>query len=120
MPVCHGSSGLTAHYSFGARTGGACVIIGSLCLGLSLIFRNGVSEIFKLIPHSILGIMLFYVGFKHAFLVTDLKDKKELLISLGIGIIALFTNNLAIAYGLGMALWYSLRIVEKMQLKKLL
>jgi SulP family sulfate permease len=120
IPVCHGSSGLTAHYSFGARTGGACVIMGSLCLGLSLIFRNGVSEIFKLIPHSILGIMLFYVGFRHAYLVTDLKDKKELFVALVIGIIALLTGNLAIAYGLGMALWYSLRIVEKMQLKKLL
>jgi len=111
MPVCHGSSGLTAHYSFGARSGGACVIIGSLYLGLSLIFRNGVTEIFKLIPHSIIGIMLFYVGFKHASLISDLKDKKEIFIALGIAIIALFTNNLAIAYGLGIALWYSLRIV---------
>ncbi|MFQ5867380.1 MAG: putative sulfate/molybdate transporter [bacterium] len=118
MPVCHGSGGLTAHYRFGARTGGACIIIGSLFLGLSLIFGRGVSEIFKIIPHSILGIMLFYVGFRHALLITDLKEKKELLIALGVGIIALFTRNLAIAYGFGMILWYSLRVVQKTLIKK--
>jgi len=109
IPVCHGSSGLTAHYSFGARTGGACVIIGSLYLGLSLIFRNGVSEIFKLIPHSILGIMLFYVGFKHASLINDLKDKRELFIALSIGIIAVLSNNLVTACVFGFLIYICLK-----------
>lgn len=112
MPVCHGSGGLTAHYSFGARTGGAGIIIGVLFLGLSL-FGKGVSEILKLIPHSILGIMLLYVGFKHAFLIKDLKDKRELLLALGIGLIGGLTGNLALAYGVGIGIWYLLRIIKR-------
>jgi len=32
MPVCHGAGGLTAHYSFGARTGGASILIGTMLL----------------------------------------------------------------------------------------
>lgn len=112
MPVCHGSGGLTAHYSFGARTGGAGIIIGALFLGLSL-FGKGVSEIFKLIPHSILGIMLLYVGFRHVFLIKDLKDKKELLLALGIGIIGGLTGNLALAYGVGIGIWYLLKVIKR-------
>lgn len=118
MPVCHGSGGLTAHYSFGARSGGACIIIGSLCLGAALMFGRGVSEIFKIIPHSILGIMLFYVGFRHAFLVTDLRERKELAVALGIGIVALLTSNLSIAYGLGMVLWFLLRYIPRTRIFK--
>ncbi|MBU2591373.1 MAG: putative sulfate/molybdate transporter [Nitrospinota bacterium] len=113
MPVCHGSGGLTAHYSFGARTGGASVIIGSICLLLALMFGNGIGEIFKIIPHAILGIMLFYVGLKHALLITDLEKKEELFLALGIGVTAILTGNLAIAYGAGMSLWYFARFVRK-------
>ena len=101
MPVCHGSGGLTAHYSFGARTGGACIIMGGLCLALSLIFGNRAIEVFRLIPLPILGIMLFYVGIRHGLLVTDLKDKKELLLAFGIGIISLLTQNLAVGFSMG-------------------
>lgn len=112
MPVCHGAGGLTAHYSFGARSGGACLIIGSLCLGLSLIFGKGVSEVFRLIPHPILGIMLFYVGVKHSLLISDLKEK-ELLIALGIGIIGFLTKNFALAYLFGMMFYFLPRLVPK-------
>ena len=31
MPVCHGAGGLTAHYSFGARTAGAPLLMGVPC-----------------------------------------------------------------------------------------
>ena len=40
MPLCHGSGGLTAHYRFGARTGGATIIIGSLFLLGAVFFRS--------------------------------------------------------------------------------
>src|SRR3989337_3705411 len=32
MPVCHGAGGLTAHYRFGARTGGATILLGAALL----------------------------------------------------------------------------------------
>ena len=105
MPVCHGSSGVTAHYSFGARTGIAPIIIGSLCLFLGLIFSDGAINILKLIPYPILGVMLFYVGVKHILLIADVQ-RKELPIALGVGIISIISGNLATGFFTGMAVWY--------------
>lgn len=104
IPLCHGSGGLTAHYSFGARSSGAVIIMGSLCLGLALIFGGSASEVFQLIPYSILGIMLFYVGIIHTFLIKNLSDKKEIIIAVGTGITALFSGNLSLAYVVGMVI----------------
>ena len=36
MPVCHGAGGMTAHRSFGARSGGAPVMLGSVLIALAL------------------------------------------------------------------------------------
>ncbi len=36
MPVCHGAGGMTAHYSFGARTGGAPLALGSALVAVAL------------------------------------------------------------------------------------
>jgi len=109
MPVCHGSSGVTAHYSFGARSRFAPIIIGFACFVLGLIFGNEAIKIIKLIPYPILGIMLFYVGLRHSLLVVDLREK-ELLTALFIGIISFISGNLAIGYFAGMAVWYFPRV----------
>ncbi|MFM8884781.1 MAG: putative sulfate/molybdate transporter, partial [Solirubrobacterales bacterium] len=44
MPVCHGAGGLTAHERFGARTGGAPLMMGIALLVLALGFGAGVGE----------------------------------------------------------------------------
>lgn len=80
MPVCHGSGGVTAHYSFGARTGTAPIIMGSLCLVLGLIFAGQTINIAKLIPCPILGIMLLFVGLRHSMLVAELRGKELLVL----------------------------------------
>jgi hypothetical protein len=41
VPMCHGAGGMAAHVRFGARTGGAPVIVGVLLLVLALFFRFG-------------------------------------------------------------------------------
>jgi hypothetical protein len=38
VPMCHGAGGMAAHIRFGARTGGALVILGSLVLCTGLFF----------------------------------------------------------------------------------
>ncbi|MBU1262673.1 putative sulfate/molybdate transporter [bacterium] len=116
MPVCHGSGGVTAHYSFGARTGTAPIIMGSLCLVLGLIFAGQAINITKLIPYPILGIMLGYIGLKHIMLVADFRGK-ELFTASGIGIVSLISGNLAIGYLTGMAVWYFPRVYEGRKLK---
>jgi SulP family sulfate permease len=90
MPVCHGSGGLTAHYSFGARTGGSGVIIGTTFILMALLFGQKAVTFLSAIPHAFLGAMLFYVGIRHAVLIADLRDRVDILIAVMIGIVALF------------------------------
>lgn len=71
MPVCHGSSGLTAHYHFGARTGGMGVFLGGLLLILAIVFGPGLVGFCGVIPRPVLGAMTLYVGVNHCRLVRD-------------------------------------------------
>lgn len=105
MPVCHGSGGLTAHYRFGARGGGANLFIGGLFVALALLFGKSIPDFFGLLPLSILGVLLIYVGFEHARLIADvLEDSRELAVTASIGFITLVTGNLAVAFMVGIAL----------------
>lgn len=114
MPLCHGSGGLTAHYSFGARSSRATIIMGAICLTIAVIFGKGAGAIFRMVPYPVLSLMLFYVGFKHACLIKDLKQKQEYLVASGIGIAALLTNNLAVAFGLGIMFWHLPLLIKRL------
>src|ERR671923_1185332 len=43
MPVCHGAGGMTAHYAFGARTGGAPVAMGASLVALAVAAGSGLA-----------------------------------------------------------------------------
>jgi MFS superfamily sulfate permease-like transporter len=62
VPVCHGAGGMAGHVKFGARTGGATVIVGVLLVILALFFSNSVHLLLRLFPDSVLGVMLFLAG----------------------------------------------------------
>ncbi|MGD2083007.1 MAG: putative sulfate/molybdate transporter, partial [Chromatiales bacterium] len=62
IPLCHGAGGLAAHVRFGARTGGAPVIVGSLLLALALLFGDAVGLMLGLFPDAVLGVMLLLAG----------------------------------------------------------
>jgi len=68
IPVCHGNNGLTTHYRFGARNGWAIAILGLIFLASVFVFGNGLKTLFHLVPFSLFGVLLFYVGFQHALL----------------------------------------------------
>lgn len=105
MPMCHGSGGITAHYRFGARTGGANLFIGGLFVVLSLLFGKSIASLFGLLPSSVLGVLLAYVGLEHARLVRDIVSfPRELAIAAIIGLLTLITGNLAVAFAAGIAL----------------
>jgi SulP family sulfate permease len=105
MPMCHGSGGVTAHYRFGARTGGANLFIGGLFVILALFFGKSIAFLFGLLPPPVLGILLVYVGLEHARLVRDIVAfPRELAIAVVIGLLTLVTGNLAVAFAAGIAL----------------
>lgn len=106
MPLCHGSGGLTAHYRFGARTGGATIIIGSFFLLGAIFFARPLLLLFLLLPLPILAVLLLYVGFQHCLFIRDLRKGTDLSLAILIGAVSILTRNLAIGFGAGIVIRY--------------
>ena len=64
--MCHGAGGMAAHIRFGATTGGALVILGSLALYVGLFLADSVATLFKVFPPVILGVILLFGGLEFA------------------------------------------------------
>lgn len=108
VPLCHGAGGLAGHVRFGARTGGALVILGIIVTLLGLFFSDSVALLFAMIPAAILGVILFFAGLELASIVRDIGSKKEdvyvMLLTAGIA-----TVNMGLAFLAGLAFYYALR-----------
>ncbi len=108
MPMCHGAGGLTAHYCFGARTGGSSLIIGSVFVVIALVFGSSAVSILGLIPFSILGVLLAFTGIQMMLLVSDVKLPIDFLVVftiVGLSIIV----NMTTAFIAGILLYYLLK-----------
>jgi SulP family sulfate permease len=101
VPMCHGTGGLAAHYRFGARTGGAPIIIGVLLVVIALIFGEFGFTILALIPNSVLGVLLIFAGLELCPLIRSLKENEEYFVALLISGIALAVPNMGWAFGIG-------------------
>lgn len=62
IPMCHGAGGMAGHVKFGARTGGASIMLGALLLFAALFLGNSIGILFRLFPPPALGVMLFLAG----------------------------------------------------------
>lgn len=83
IPMCHGAGGMAGHVAFGARTGGATVILGVILLLLALFFSGSVHTLFAILPKAILGVILFLTGAQLALGSCEFsKDKGERFITL--------------------------------------
>lgn len=103
VPMCHGTGGLAAHYRFGARTGGAPLMIGGLFIVLALALGELGFAILALLPNSVLGVLLIFAGLELCPLVRSLQSNEEFFVALLIAGIALAVPNMAWAFGLGIA-----------------
>ena len=108
VPMCHGAGGMAGHIRFGARTGGALVILGAIVLFTGLFLSDSVALLFQVFPRSILGVILFFAGVELALVIKDVKLKKQnlfvLLITAGTAI-----WNMGVAYLAGLLLYYGLQ-----------
>lgn len=99
---------MAGHIRFGARTGGALIILGVMVLLTGLFLSDSVSLIFQVFPRSILGVILFFAGVELALVVQDVRLKKQnlfvLLVTAGTAI-----WNMGIAYLAGLILYYGLQ-----------
>lgn len=107
VPMCHGAGGMAGHIRFGARTGGALVILGVMVLFTGLFLSESVSVLFKVFPKQILGVILFFAGLELALVVQDVKLKRQnlfvLLVTAGTAM-----WNMGVAYLAGLILYYGL------------
>lgn len=108
VPLCHGAGGMAGHVRFGARTGGALVILGIIVTLTGIFLSDSVALFFSLIPTAILGVILFFTGLELSSTVRDIGDRKEdlyvLLVTAGIAIV-----NMGVAFLAGLALYYAIR-----------
>ncbi len=58
LPMCHGAGGLAAHHRFGARSGGAPLMLGLLFMGLALLPAAIALDLLASIPTAALGALL--------------------------------------------------------------
>ncbi len=118
IPMCHGSGGITAHYRFGARSGGSSIIIGSIFILCALVLGQAAPVLFNLLPLGVLGTLLIYIGVTHTFLLKDIiRAPWELSLAMGMGIITLIYGGLAVSFGLGLPIALA---VERMKGRELL
>jgi MFS superfamily sulfate permease-like transporter len=99
---------MAGHVRFGARTGGALVILGVIVLLTGLLLSDSVALLFQVFPRAILGVILFFAGVELALVVKDIKLKRQnlfvLLVTAGTAM-----WNMGVAYLAGLILYYGLQ-----------
>jgi len=108
VPMCHGAGGMAGHVAFGARTGGAPIILGAILLSLAVFFSDSVSVIFDLVARPVLGVILFLTGAQLALGSCDFsKNKGERFITITTAAFSMW--NVGLAFVAGMTFAYILK-----------
>ncbi len=104
VPMCHGAGGMAGHVAFGARTGGAPIILGVILLLVALFLSGSIGIILALFPRAVLGVILFFTGAQLALGSCDFsKDKGERFITLVTAAFSMWNVGLAFVAGLMLA-----------------
>lgn len=95
---------MAGHIAFGARTGGAVVILGTLLLVLAVFFSASVEHLLQLLPAAVLGVILFLTGVQLALgSLPSQATRSHAFVMLATAGVAMW--NVAIAFGVGLVLW---------------
>ncbi len=101
IPMCHGVGGMAGHVRFGARTGGASIMLGVLLLLVGLFLADSVGTLFRLFPPPVLGVILFLAGTDLALGSRDPSgEKAERFVVLATAAFAVWHVGIALLFGL--------------------
>lgn len=106
IPMCHGCDGVAGKFEFGARTGGANVVLGVLYLGAAFVATAGLLGAF---PLALLGVLLVIIAIS---LGKRVRRSSNLSLSVGIGVLAMLTN-LGIAFLTGILVCLALERIHQ-------
>jgi MFS superfamily sulfate permease-like transporter len=108
VPMCRGAGGMAGHVRFGAKTGGALVMLGLVLLIGALFLADSVATIFRLFPLPVLGVILLFGGIELAASVNgetfSRPDRIVLVVTAGIALL-----NMGAAYLAGLLLYHANR-----------
>jgi MFS superfamily sulfate permease-like transporter len=100
VPMCHGAGGMAGHTRFGARTGGASVMLGVLLLFTALFLGDSLATLFRVFPPAVLGIILFMAGIELAMGARDPgSDKVDRFVVLATAALAIWNVGIAVLFG---------------------
>lgn len=104
VPMCHGAGGMAGHVAFGARTGGAPIILGALLLACAFFFSASIQVVFALFARAALGVILFLTGAQLALGSCDFsKNKGERFVTVVTTAFAMWNVGLAFVVGIALA-----------------
>ena len=108
VPMCHGAGGMAGHLRFGARTGGALVILGGLTLIAGLGFADAIALLLRAFPAGVLGVVLLMGSLELAASV-QLGDagREERYITFATAALGMW--NMGLGFAAGALLWHSHR-----------
>lgn len=108
VPLCHGAGGMAGHVRFGAKTGGALVILGVLLVIISLFFSDSVAVLFKIFPAGILGVILCFAGLELASVAKGIGwEREDAYVMLATAGISLW--NIGVGFLVGLILYYAIK-----------
>ena len=93
---------MAGHVAFGARTGGATVILGCILLGMAMFLSGSIHTLLSIFPPSILGVILFLTGAQLALGSCDFsRNKGERFVTLMTAAFCIW--NVGIGFVVGLA-----------------
>ena len=107
MPMCHGAGGLAGQHYFGARTGGANIIEGTIEIGLGLLLGGSIATLFASFPAAVVGAMMLMVGVELFKFARKLRFDKNLL-PVAATVAGSVAVNMAVGFIAGIILHYLL------------
>jgi hypothetical protein len=91
---------MAGHVAFGARTGGAPIILGAILLCCAFFLSDSINAIFALFARPVLGVILFLTGAQLALGSCDFsKNKGERFITITTAAFSLWNVGLAFVAG---------------------
>jgi MFS superfamily sulfate permease-like transporter len=101
VPMCHGAGGMAGQVRFGARTGGAPIILGAILLALALFFSPSIETLMMLFPKPLLGVILFFAGTELAMGAFNLEDiaRGERFVFYSVAALTVWNVGIAFVFG---------------------
>jgi MFS superfamily sulfate permease-like transporter len=101
VPMCHGAGGMAGQVRFGARSGGAPIILGAILVVLAIFFSASIETLMLLFPKPILGVILFFAGSELAVGVFNLEESTRGERFIFYAVAALTVWNVGVAFVFG-------------------